>query len=32
MMLALKHTEIADEAKAAIACGNLERILAEAQL
>ena len=29
MMLALKHARIPDEAKAAIASGNLERILAE---
>jgi uncharacterized protein len=32
MMLALKHAEISEEAKAAIACGNLDRILTEAQL
>jgi len=32
MMLALKHAEISDAAKSAIACGNLERILAEVQL
>jgi hypothetical protein len=31
MMLALKHAEIAGEDKTAIACGNLERILAEVQ-
>jgi uncharacterized protein len=32
MMLALKHAEIAEDAKMAIACGNLERVLAEVQL
>lgn len=32
MMLALKHAEISEEAKAQIACGNLERVLAEVQL
>ena len=32
MMLALRHAEISEEAKTAIAAGNLERILAEAQL
>lgn len=29
MMLALRHAEIDEESKTAIACGNLERILAE---
>jgi uncharacterized protein len=32
MMLALRHAQISDEAKDAIASGNLERILREAQL
>ena len=32
MMMALKHARIPDEAKAAIAHGNLERIIEEAQL
>lgn len=32
MMLALKHAEIDEAAKSAIACGNLERILEEVQL
>ena len=32
MMLALRHANIPDEAKAAIAAGNLERILAEEEL
>ena len=32
MMMALKHARIPDEAKAAIAGGNLERILAEEEL
>lgn len=32
MMMALKHVQIPDAAKAAIAYGNLERILEEAQL
>jgi predicted TIM-barrel fold metal-dependent hydrolase len=32
MMLAIRHAKIADEAKEAIAGGNLERILGEAQL
>jgi hypothetical protein len=32
MMLALKHARIPDEAKAAVAGGNLERIIEEAQL
>jgi uncharacterized protein len=32
MMLAIKHARIPDEAKAAIAGGNLERILMEAEL
>ncbi|MGQ9684126.1 MAG: amidohydrolase family protein [Anaerolineae bacterium] len=31
MMLALRHAQIPEEAKAAIAAGNLERILAEVQ-
>ena len=31
MMLAIRHAQISDEAKDAIACGNLERILSEAQ-
>jgi len=31
MMLALRHAQISDEAKTAIASGNLERILAEVQ-
>ena len=32
MMLALRHARIPEEAKAAIAGGNLERILARAEL
>ena len=32
MMLALRHAQIPDEAKAAVASGNLERILQEEQL
>jgi uncharacterized protein len=32
MMLAIKHAEIDEDAKEAIACGNLERILEEVQL
>jgi predicted TIM-barrel fold metal-dependent hydrolase len=32
MMMALRHARIPDEAKAAIAAGNLERILQEAAL
>lgn len=32
MMLALRHAQIPDDAKAAIASGNLERILAEEEL
>jgi hypothetical protein len=31
MMLALRHAKIPEEAKAAIASGNLERLLQEAQ-
>ena len=32
MMLALRHARIPDEAKAAISCGNIERIIEEAVL
>jgi hypothetical protein len=32
MMMALKHARIPEEARHAIASGNLERILAEVQL
>jgi predicted TIM-barrel fold metal-dependent hydrolase len=32
MMLALRHAQIAEEAKSAIACGNLDRILSEVRL
>ncbi len=32
MMLALRHARIPDEAKGAIASGNLERLLGEVQL
>jgi hypothetical protein len=32
MMLALRHARIPDEAKAAIAGGNLERLLEEEEL
>lgn len=31
MMMALKHAQISEEAKTAIAHGNLERIIQEAQ-
>ena len=31
MMMALKHAQVSDAAKEAIAAGNLERMLAEAE-